>query len=51
MKHPENKGCQLHMEPNYNFSGTSFQRFFKRKTYQLLTTNTSKKHWILMSSH
>ena len=22
MKHPENKGWQLHMEPDYNFSGT-----------------------------
>ena len=21
MKHPENKGWQLHMEPDYNFSG------------------------------
>ena len=50
MKHSENKGFQLHMERDYNFSGTSFQRFFKRKTYQLLMTNTIKKHWILMSS-
>ena len=40
MKHPENKGFNLHMEPDYNFSGTSFQRFFLKKTYQLLTTNT-----------
>ena len=22
MKHPENKSWQLHMEPDYNFSGT-----------------------------
>ena len=22
MKHPENKDWQLHMEPDYNFSGT-----------------------------
>ena len=51
MKHTENKGFQLHMEPAYNFSRTSFQRVFFKKTYQLLTTNTSKKHWILMSSH
>ena len=43
MKHHENKGWQLHMEPDYNFSGTWFQRLFKRKTYQLLTKNTTKK--------
>ena len=31
MKHPENKEWQLHMEPNYNFSGNSFKDFLTEK--------------------
>ena len=31
MKHPENKEWQLHMEPNYNFSGSSFKGFLTEK--------------------
>ena len=43
MKHPENKEWQLHMEPNYNFSGNSFKDFSTEKTHQLLPKNTTKK--------
>ena len=31
MKNPENKEWQLHMEPNYNFSGNSFKDFLTEK--------------------